>query len=149
MLTVKTVKTVLLSDCVAHIESAGDPLAMRFEPGWHASPVGILKAAQHATGGWIDQATAANICACSYGRFQIMGDNLFGVLNFQGTLAAYLTSDVLQHNSFNSFISHIGFKDAPFSSFTPAQLTSFARSYNGSVVYATSLKLAYHELTSL
>ena len=136
---------ILLSDCVAYVESRNNPLAMRYEPTYQFNPANIDKAIAHATGGWIDTDTAAMILSTSWGAYQIMGDNLY-TLGYQGTIAEFLTTEALQLDYFNRFIQSIGFSNAAFSSMDGQELDNFAMRYNGSPVYANSLQKAYQAL---
>lgn len=136
--------TILLSDVVAQVESSGNPLAMRFEPTF-LSTVGCKQAAQNyaADGGYMDMNTAAVICCTSWGKFQIMGANLYGLLEYKKALVDFLTTPADQLTAFRSFIDKIGFTDLPFSDMAQADLLKFAKLYNGSEVYAASLTHAY------
>jgi hypothetical protein len=140
------IKTILLSDCVAQVESSNCLGALRFEPGYQPSPLGVGQAAKHATGSWIDNLTAETIAKCSYGRFQIMGDNLYNAMQYTGTIWDFVASPIQQLFMFNKFAARGKFTDAPFSGLTRADINAFALYYNGSIVYADSLAKAYVEL---
>ena len=132
---------IMLSEVVAQVESANNPFSMRFEPAW--IPHNELAAQKYATGGWIDEPTAAMICKTSWGKYQIMGDNLYGQLGYDGSLVDYLISPIRQLKYFQSFLRTIGFSDVDFSALSNSQLDAFAMKYNGSAVYADSLRRAY------
>lgn len=134
---------ILLSDVVAQVESAGNLLAMRFEPDYVPSMVGIQNCQNYVVNGYIDYKTARNICQTSYGKYQIMGDNLFNELNYKNTLFNYLSSEENQLLTFSEFIKKIGFENIEFNLIPKNELNNFAIHYNGSVVYANSLENAY------
>lgn len=138
---------ILLSDCVARVESSDNPLAMRFEPGYQPSAKGEANAKSYATGGYVSQNTAIAICQFSYGRYQIMGDNLYNELNYQHSLIAFLTSGMVQLYTFKQFLKLGGFSDVDFSTLTQEELVAFGDYYNGNgTVYAQSLIKAYQAL---
>ncbi len=137
---------ILLSDVVAWVESGGNILAMRYEPLWIPQNASAVKAS--AVAGYMDEATADMICKCSWGKYQIMGDNLYGPLGFKSTLFDLLSSPSLQLELFRKFIGLHGFNDAPFLTMLPNDLIRFAMAYNGSAVYADSLRKAYTYLTA-
>lgn len=133
---------IMLSEVVAQVESSGNLLAMRYEPAW--TPQNEMNAQHYATGGWIDEPTAAMICKTSWGKYQIMGDNLYGALGYNGTLVDYLNSPIRQLKYFQAFLRTIGFSDVDFGTMTPSEKVAFGSAYNGNgPVYADSLDSAY------
>ena len=139
------IQPILLSDCVAHVESAGNPLAMRFEPDFNPTNAAIITVQSFATNGYMNKITARMIASTSWGRYQIMGANLW-TQGYTGTILGYLSSNIAQRESFERFIQHIGFTDRPFKLMSPDAVLKFARLYNGSEVYAESLNRAYGDL---
>ncbi len=138
---------VMLSDCVAEVESSQNMRAMRFEPSFQPTQeaANIIKA--YATGGYMDNPTALNIAATSWGMFQIMGENLYTVCNYQRTLVDFLTSPMRQLVAFNAFLASIGFQNVPFDSLKTSQILDFGQKYNGNgEAYAAALEKAYKEL---
>lgn len=141
--------TILLSDVVAATESSDSPLAMRFEPGYQPSALGESNAKKYATASYCNQNTAIAICQFSYGRYQIMGDNLYNELDYQQTLVSFLTSGVAQLVMFKKFIDKGGFQDVAFDTMTDAELVAFGDYYNGAGnVYAHSLRVHYADMAS-
>lgn len=141
--------SVLLSDVVAQVESSGSMLAMRYEPDWLTTASDMQAVQSRASGGgFMDLKTARMLASTSWGRYQIMGSNLWGKLcNYQGTLAEYLTDGASQLLTFKSFIGQIGFSDQPFNALSEDQLLSFARAYNGNgPAYSRALQDAYYRL---
>lgn len=135
----------LLSECVSYVESRGNPLAMRYEPSYNASPSGIVSAAKYATGGYMSQDTAHMTACTSWGEFQIMGDNLYN-LGYTDTIFEFLSDSELQMRYFHLFIGRIGFVDGPFRLLSDTELNNFAKAYNGSLAYANALKEAAAKL---
>ena len=132
----------MLSEVVAQVESSGNPLAMRYEPAWN--PQNEMNAQHYATGGWIDEPTAAMICKTSWGKYQIMGDNLYGALGYGGTIVEFLNNPLCQLRYFQAFLRMIGFSDTEFSLMTEAEKVAFGAAYNGNgPVYAQALDKAY------
>ena len=149
---------ILLSDCVAQVESSGNPLAMRYEPDYTPTLNSIQLTQKFAANGYMDTNTANGymdtntarmIASTSWGKFQIMGANLYAVLKYEDTLVSFLSDVGSQLAAFQSFIGHIGFTDGPFSLMSENALLRFARLYNGSEVYAESLKHAYGQMDIL
>ena len=136
---------IMLSEVVAQLESSNNLLSMRYEPAW--TPQHDQSAASYATGGWIDEVTAAMICKTSWGKYQIMGDNLYGELGYDGTIVDFLNSPLRQLRYFQAFLRTIGFSDTEFSLMTEAEKVAFGAAYNGNgPVYAQALYKAYAEL---
>ena len=140
---------ILLSDCVAQVESANNQCAMRYEPDYLPTLTSIQLNQKFATNGYMDTNTARMIASTSWGKFQIMGANLYAVLKYEDTLVSFLSDVGSQLAAFQSFIGHIGFTDGPFSLMSENALLRFARLYNGSEVYAESLKHAYGQMDIL
>ncbi len=140
---------ILLSDCVAQVESANNPLAMRYELDYIPTFNSILLTQKFATNGYMDTITARIIASTSWGKYQIMGANLYAGLKYEDTLFSYLSDAGVQLVTFQDFIKHLGFTDGPFAMMGEASLLKFARLYNGSEVYAESLKHAYGQMDIL
>ncbi len=140
---------ILLSDCVAQVESANNPLAMRYEPDYTPTLNSVQLVQKYAANGYMDNITARMIASTSWGKFQIMGANLYAVLKYEDTLFSYLSDAGVQLVTFQDFIKHLGFTDGPFAMMGEASLLKFARLYNGSEVYAESLKHAYGQMDIL
>ncbi len=136
-------RLIKLSDVVAHVESGGNPVAMRYEPTYNPSETGISNAFKFATGSYISAETAKMICMTSWGLYQIMGDNLYNVLTMKQDIVVFLNDILLQLTFFEHFISKIGFVDGLFGEMSPEQIDEFAVKYNGSILYAEALKNAY------
>lgn len=141
---------ILLSDVVAQVESRNNPLAMRYEPAYQPSVRGLRLTSDLAVNGFIDRITAGVICKTSWGAYQIMGNNLYDLMDYRHTLFSFLSSPQKQLDIFIAFVQHakFGFDNPTFTQLTNAELDAFAQYYNGSLVYAESLKKAYSELSA-
>ena len=140
---------IMLSDCVAYVESRNNAKAMRYEPTYKFDSANVYIASDYATGGWIDTTTAAMIVATSWGAYQIMGDHLYGQ-GYRGTIVDFLNNQQgQQKDAFDTFLETIGFIDVPFDTLDTAKLDKFALRYNGSPVYAQSLEEAYQALKNV
>lgn len=139
-------QTILLSDVVAEVESSNSPWAIRFEPGYQPSANGISGAKNYASGTWMDSNTAHMICQTSWGRCQIMGDNLYNELGYANSIWHFVETPSDQLAMFRLFIKKGKFSDAPFETLTKADLDAFALYYNGAIVYADALISSYNKL---
>ena len=138
-----------LADVIAHIESSGNPHAMRFEPATYTRiSVGTRSAAQNAILNKIIQVnkcslgTALMIYSTSFGLFQIMGFNLYDPSHsaLDVDIVTYSDDPILQVSKFSEFVSRETID------FTPQDLAQsiklrneFALTYNGSMVYASAI----------
>ena len=138
--------TILLSDCVAQVESSNNSGAFRYEPGYQPSAFGVYHATKFATGSWIDNLTAETIAKCSYGRFQVMGDNLYNAMQYSKSIWHFVATPQDQLDIFNEFLTRGHFKDMPFEGMVRSEVVAFALYYNGAAVYADSLAKAYQAL---
>jgi len=137
---------ITLGDCVAYVESRNNPLAMRYEPNFSTSQNARDIISRLAVNGFMDENTADIIAATSWGQYQIMGENLWTICGYKGTIAAYITDPGKQYETFQNFIEHIGYKDAPFNPTAKIYNARFAIAYNGSEQYAQALVNAYYAL---
>ena len=102
---------ITVDQVIAYVESKGDSFAYRFEPLTFAST-------QNTNGKTAMQQILANIVKvhnCSYqsarviysssfGRYQIMGFNLYGQLNVQKGFGEFMADNNLQDLAFNTFL---------------------------------------------
>jgi len=133
-----------LADVIGEIESSNNPSAIRFEPSVYAggkneSVIQAIMAANDC-----DRDTACVLYACSFGEFQIMGFNLWGETNLLGstcTLAHYLIDQDLQADTFDHFLilNNIDWSLSQLLA-DPEKLDRFAAVYNGSLVYAETIR---------
>lgn len=129
-----------LLDVIARVESAGDFGAMRFEErvydGWRQSNnagriaiLGLIKTENRC-----NTETAAMIAATSWGKFQMMGFNIYDPdgFAFDGPLLEYLTSEHFQEDCCSQFLR----KKQVFWSLAdvlanPVKQLALANAYNG------------------
>jgi len=130
----------LISQVVAQIESGNVPWVMRFEPAFKTSAEAKNKCIAAHKPGYMNQTTADSICRTSYGLYQIMGENIYTVCGFTGTIAQFLNDAHAQEACFYRFIERRGIN------FTVEEILRdvekrnlFARRYNGSTAYAVKL----------
>lgn len=130
---------IVLRDIIALVESNDNTCAIRFEPTIYAKsdtmPVRILNAILDANK--CSQKTAQMIYSTSWGRYQIMGFNLYGLLAWKKSIVEYLVDPfTTQDISFDDFTAEIrrstGEASWDGTRFTNvAAQQSFARWYNG------------------
>lgn len=125
---------------IAYVESKGDSFAYRFEPLTYASTLNTQgKTAMQQILAQIVKVhncsyqSARVIYSSSFGKYQIMGFNLYGQLNVQKSFGEFMTDDSLQDLAFNTFL-----KQKNIASITVDQLATdkntrikFGNIYNG------------------
>lgn len=103
---------ITVDQVIAYVESKGDSFAYRFEPLTFAST-------QNTNGKTAMQQILAKIVkvhncsyqsarviySSSYGRYQIMGFNLYGQLNVQKGFGEFMADNSLQDLAFNTFLT--------------------------------------------
>lgn len=141
-----------LAKVIAQVESGGFPYALRFEdalfermkmsPPTSEGPA--IRAANHC-----NYATGVMIHCTSYGLFQIMGFNLYGMLGWKQSVATFLWDAEQQLSSFADFCAHNGINPATFDFTDETALEHFAKIYNGPGAiadYVAKMKAAYAAL---
>jgi hypothetical protein len=131
-----------LSELVAQLESANKSFALRFEPHYQPSQANVLKCA--GLNG-CNYSTAEMICRCSWGLFQIMGDNLYS-LGLDVPISQYWINTDLQASYFHRFLAakKIDFElDEILADKSVRE--RFALKYNGSLLYAERLMNIYNQ----
>ena len=118
-----------LSQLAAQVESGNNPGALRFEPAFRPSAEAIINCKKANA---CSNATALVLCAMSFGKYQIMGENLWGYLGTQYCVADYLAIPLLQDRTYADFVAR---KGIAFSLdeilHDPAKRLQYARLYNG------------------
>lgn len=118
-----------LSQLIAFAESTNNPAAVRFEPAFKPSQLAINRCmvANKCT-----PQTAAVICATSYGKYQILGEELYRRLILQAPISLYAADPVSQDNSFDHFTQQKGIAYALADILNnQADRDNFAHLYNG------------------
>jgi hypothetical protein len=125
------VKPSTLKQLIAQIESNNNPLAIRYEPAHNPKTYYINRMATIAN---CSLPTAAVLCSCSFGAYQIMGDGLID-LGLEVSPLAYVNAPAMQDLFFNEFITrnNINYSLDDLRA-NPAHISAFARRYNGDVV---------------
>src|ERR1700733_9306434 len=123
---------VTLAQVISRVESNDTPGAIRFEPTIYTRFTGLLTQAQRLAlstcqvSNKCSLATAQMICGSSWGRYQIMGENIYP--RFQHTIADFLQFDLYQMQILKEFLGDWGYAEQP----AAFQLTlAFAERYNG------------------
>lgn len=102
---------------------------MRFEPFLYQGEGIISGGISRAAGGYANAPTIRMIYATSWGKFQILGRNLYAQ-GYLKTLAEFLNSEDDQLREFEIFIKARGFENVEYSTMTYNK-ADFARVYNG------------------
>ena len=92
--------TITLASVVAKVESNDNGYALRYEPAWRVSNGSVSRI---ATINECTRDTARVLGAISWGRYQIMGSNLYDA-GLTVPVGGYLNDDVLQQQYFISFL---------------------------------------------
>jgi len=134
-----------LEELIADIESAGNKYAMRFEP--H-----VFDRTQSSTryGVMVNIARARNKCSrdtarviisTSWGKFQIMGFNLYdpASLDYPSSVGQYMATDTDQAETFKTFCLNKGIYFSISDLLDEALALRFARTYNGADEYAKKI----------
>lgn len=135
-----------LADLVAYIESRGSNSAIRFEPDTYnkfTTSANVSKAARVIlariqTVNKCSVHTAAMIYSSSWGKFQLMGFNVYAEPDAVLPVGEFLACQSVQVASFVGFLKRNGLAD-----YTPESLARdqavrlhFAITYNGAIGYA-------------
>lgn len=128
---------------ISRIESRGQYYAMRFERR-------VFNAITNAGGNAItekirtlhscSQDTAKVIYSSSFGAYQIMGFNLYGMLEYQGKFIDFMLNKQVQNDLFQSFLISKGIAFSPSELLDEANRMRFALRYNGAKTYAALIK---------
>ena len=119
-----------VSKIIAVIESANNPYALRYEPGWKWSTEENIKLAARAHK--CNFTTAETLLAMSYGRYQIMGGVLYE-LGYRGRLAPdFLNNETVQDIYFAKYLTARKCPQTLTELRTADGRYLFARRYNGS-----------------
>jgi hypothetical protein len=128
-------QTISIATIIAHVESGGNKYAMRYEPSTHNQIENnpkhwqlIVNKIQKANTCSLE--TARAIAATSFGKYQVMGFNLYQ--NYRLPVGAFFNSDADQDAAFAHFLISSNLEN-----YTVADLKDktkrdhFARIYNG------------------
>ena len=130
------------ANIIAKIESGNWRHAVRFEPGFYNRYLtqtainNIINAAKPA---YMNATTAKHLLAMSWGKYQIMGENLYTICALKNELFEYVADDALQLETFIRFVRAKGIAFSPDDLKDKAKRDRFATRYNGSVAYAVKI----------
>jgi len=138
----------MLADCIAKVESSDNVLAIRFEPvmfankpGWVIPLLGKISGLNQNC----DRDTALAIACTSYGKYQILGVNIYDK-GYSTSIAHYWQLESDQDEIFGRFVSSKGFTPIEdVTTWNDATFIEFATFYNGPgavASYVTSMKKA-------
>ena len=151
---------ILLSEVVAEVESKGLLHVVRFEPHWYdrlmrkADEPAVAAVAQtcrraHNWPPWVSFQTVAAFLSCSWGRYQILGWNIYAHMLYEGPLWLYVLDPEAQYRTFERFLATFNMFDDDFQAFDDRALHRFAVYYNGPArpaEYVARLRSAYSRL---
>lgn len=86
------------------------------------------------------QDTAKCLYSCSFGAYQLMGFNIWGILEYSGKYADLVANHQVQDNLFQAFLINKGIAYSPQDLLDPVKRLAFALRYNGSKTYADLIK---------
>lgn len=133
-----------LSQLIAQAESNNRASAVRFEPAFKPSELAIQKCMKANN---CNHSTAAVICAMSFGKYQMMGENIYGGWGFGDPIAVFMNVDAYQDAGFAWYVNT---RDINYtlSDMVNNQLTreTFGKKYNGNgPVYAVYLMQVFKD----
>lgn len=130
-----------LNSIVAWVESKGNPYSIRFEPEVYKNLMtGALTQAHHdlvariiAAHSGCSFGTACMIYCTSFGKYQMMGFNIYGApFNYKASVYNYMTDQGAQDSSFGLYIEDRGINFAVGELAASSDLRNeFATKYNG------------------
>lgn len=128
-----------LSQLIAQIESGNVPWAVRLEPAFKPSAPAINNCIAAHKPAYMNRATAEMICRCSWGTFQIMGENLYTICKVRVPVAHFMADDDAQLQAFHAHNKAKGIEYDLADMRDEAKRVHFARRYNGSAAYAAKI----------
>lgn len=142
-------ETLSLADLVAYIESRGSNSAIRFEPDTYnkftnGAPIpkeASVILARIRTANNCSIHTAAMIYSSSWGKFQLMGFNVYADVDYSRPVGEFLCCQTDQNARFAAFLKRNGlfnYNPAMLAQ-DQAQRSHFAMAYNGSIDYANAI----------
>ena len=97
--------TLTTSQLVARVESEGNHTLVRYEPNWrYVTKECITRFHRAHLPGRMTAQTALMLLSCSWGKFQIMGSNLYD-MGYTGTIVDFGASESLQEEFFFKFLT--------------------------------------------
>lgn len=147
--------TLTLAQVISRVESNDNPRAMRFEAGlferWQEAPTPAeatllvrIKAIHRCS---LD--TARMVACTSWGRYQLLGENIYDEGGYAGHIVDYLASDTEQLASFTRFVAERRI-NADLVLTDDGLMQKFAGAYNGPsnvAAYVTRMRQAMATLS--
>lgn len=128
-----------LSQLIAQIESGDVPWAVRIEPAFKPSVQAINNCIAAHKPAYMNRGTAEMICRSSWGRYQIMGENLYTICKVRMPVAHFVADDDAQLQAFHAHNKAKGIDYDLADMRDEAKRVHFARRYNGSAAYAKKI----------
>lgn len=132
-----------ISELIALVETGNNLHALRFEPDYQPKPehIGLV---QKRWGCYVSYSTARVVLASSWGKYQIMGFNIYD-MGFQHNIAEFWNDSDIQDYYFSLFLrgNDINYT---LEAVTSNELVRnrFALKYNGSLEYANKMMEVYN-----
>lgn len=143
--------TLTLSRLVAQVESENNPTLVRYEPNWrYTTHECVAKFHRAHRPGKMTGQTALMLLSCSWGKYQIMGSNLYD-MGYSEPLVKFAASEYLQELWFHNFIQlrKINFTLSEIIG-DKEKREQFAHRYNGDkTVYSARLLNVYEKLKGI
>lgn len=136
--------TIGLFELIAWVETKNDQCALRFEPAKYSSLITGVMTPNHSV---IVQrimnihrcslATAQMIFSTSFGAVQLMGFNIYGLLQYDQPIFSFINNLAIQQLYFAKFLTTVNLEHYSISQLqcNHASRLDFAIKYNGSIVY--------------
>lgn len=129
-----------LAQLIAQVESNGNLYAVRFEPAYRPNDLHVRKMVMAAD---CSTHTAAVLCTMSWGKYQIMGDNLIK-LGMIISPIKFVQDESMQDDFFHRYLASNRMQDWSLVDVmnNPVMLNNFVRAWNGSAnVQAYALRM--------
>lgn len=132
-----------ISELIAKVESNGVQWAMRYEAHFKPSVAAINNCIAAHRPAFMSRSTAEMICKTSWGKFQIMGENLYTICGLKCDVNSYMCDADLQEETFFRFLEKRDINYSVEQLLADAgKMSKFARRYNGSTSYVKTLRIA-------
>jgi hypothetical protein len=126
---------MLLMDVAATLESGNNAGAIRFEPAMFGNAPSWAKnqlAYIHAANPWASPETGLMIACTSWGKFQLLGANIYAFGFFKFPIADFLANEAEQELVYGDFIApHDFHPHDDVTQWGDNQFTAYAAFYNG------------------
>lgn len=132
-----------ISELIAKVESNNVQWAMRYEAHFKPSVAAINNCIAAHRPAFMSRSTAEMICKTSWGKYQIMGENLYTICGLKDSVNLYMSDADLQEETFFRFLEKRDINYTVEQILEDAgKMSKFARRYNGSTTYVKTLHIA-------